>query len=604
MKDKPGLVKAGFNHLPGAILLLTVLGFGLNAAGLGGKSLRPNPPFRQQRSSPDSIKTVRQYFAALHATDSAAFKNEFEYEILLLLNPPQKRAYDSLRTLAARKAYIELYWKALNPNPLLPENDRLVDHLRRRSYVRANFSSPKPPYFDDRGKYHIKYGKPAFRYQDPGGIRRVSFFSPANYPQVQRLYPYKQAPEEFYMAAANETWSYENVTRDFVVHFIKEGVGFREITDLTDVLTSRQRRNLSWQWGDLIKQRAAVSPVLGRAAQRIEQFETTLIHAAAPQRRGELLMGDLQSPNEKIMEIAASNERETGKAKIAAPANAHETIKAVNRLTFSNAIAQFRGPNGFTRVDLIFYSPLKKNFVEQLDTLATDTVSAGFAWMLRNQNLDSLASYRTKREFPLKFAAMENFPNAVGCLSFVAAPQEAELSLQVQNRQDGRLGYSRKIFTIRDFTGNGLMLSDVQFYAEVQNENQNAVLPTFEKQNFMLAPYPHLKVRQSLPLFCYFEIYNLRAAGIKEAYEVTYKVISDLSQESLFKKFSRWLSGGKEAAISLSHQQAVVDDSAQELIAIDLGNLGSGTHRLEITVADANNAAIKTSVEREIIIEE
>jgi hypothetical protein len=138
----------------------------------------------------------------------------------------------------------------------------------------------------------------------------------------------------------------------------------------------------------------------------------------------------------------------------------------------------------------------------------------------------------------------------------------------------------------------------------VKNENQSLILPTLEKQNLLLAPYPYLKVRKHVPLFCYFEIYNLRAAGVTESYEITYKVLSNLGQQSLFKKLSRLLTGGKETAISLSQTQPVVDDASQELIALDLGNLNSGTHRLEITVADTKNANLKASVAREVVVED
>ncbi|MGH7598888.1 MAG: GWxTD domain-containing protein [bacterium] len=563
----------------------------------------PRPAAASTRRN-DSIKTEKQYFAALRAADSTAFHNEFATEFLLLLDRPMSQAYDSLSTLAERKAFVEYYWKASNPAPLLPANLRLAEHLQRREFARRNFPASAPPYFDDRGKYYLKYGKPINRFEDPGGLRRVGFFSSANYRAIQSQYSYKGGPEEHYTVNANESWAYPNLARDFVVHFVKAGPAFREIESLTEVLASHQKKNLPWQWSDLIKQRAAISPFLGQTAQQIEKFESAIIAASGNPNRPGLLRVDVQSVSERLLEVTRSNDVAAGEVRRDLPVNGYEAVHAANRLAFQEHLAQFRGVNGHTRVEITFLAPLKKNFVDQLDSLTMDTIAVEFAWMLRDHNLDSMAAKRWQNTFPAKWAVAENLPNAVGRLAFLAPPQQAELALQVQSGRLDKLGYSKKPLAIRDFNGSQLMLSDLQLYAEVKNENQSLVLPALEKQNFLLAPYPYLKVRRGIPLFCYFEIYNLRAAGVAESYEITYKVFSNLGRQSLFKKLSRLLAGGRETAVSLSQTQPVVDEASQELIALDLGNLASGAHRLEITVADAKNANLKASVAREIVVED
>ncbi len=552
----------------------------------------------------DSIQTTAQYLAALHAADSSAFAREFEIDFRLLLESQQLRAYDSLATTAERKSFVELYWRAVNPAPLLAENDRLADHLRRRLYVRKHFAQRKPPYFDDRGTYYLKYGKPSVRYEDPGGIRRVAFFNLANYELLRRMYSLKGQPEQYYNVIANETWAYENVARDFVVHFMKEGASFREITDLSEIIVNHQRKDQSWQLSDLIKQRAAVSPVLGRTSMEIEQFEVAMLHAIGLQRRGELILSEIQAPAERIFEIARANEYEAEKARAEVPASAHEPIKAVNRVAFTESIAQFRGPNGYNRIEIDLFAPFKNNFVAKLDTANTDTLFLEFAWLLRDVQLEEIGGQRTRREIPLKLAARENLPRAAGRLTFLALPQPMELFLQMKDRVNGHLGFSRRAFELRDFNGKEPALSDLQFYAEVKNESQSAVLPIVDKQNFALTPYPYPKIRKRIPLFCYFEIYHLRSAGITGDYEINYRVISDLTQESLFKKFSRLLTGAKESAVSMSRAQAATDDSAQELIALDLGNLTRGVYRLEVTVTSVANPKLKASVVREIEVED
>ncbi len=605
MKDKQSLVSCRRPLVCCAgLLALTILRLAITPPIIALQAPRPAASSGWQDRSWDSIKTEQQYFTALRAADSTTFHNEFEAEFMLLLDRPLSQAYDSLSTLAERKAFVEYYWKAGNPAPLLPLNLRLAEHLRRREFARRNFSAPDPPYFDDRGKYYLKYGQPVNRFEDPGGLRRVGFFSSANYRAIQSQYSYKGGPEEHYTVNANESWAYPNLARDFVVHFVKAGPAFREIESLTEVLISHQKKNLAWQWSDLVKQRAAISPFLSQMAQQIEKVESAVIASSNNPNRLGLLRADVQSLSERLLEVARSNDVAAGKVRHELPVNAYAPVNAANWLVFQEHLAQFRDANGRTRVEVTFLAPLKKNFVDRLDSLSLDTIAVEFAWMLRDKNLDSLAAKRWQNTFPAKWAAAENLPNAVGRLSFLSPPQQAELVLQAQSRRLDKIGYSQKMLNIRDFKGSELMLSDLQLYTEVKNENQSLVLPTLEKQNFLLAPYPYLKVRRGIPLFCYFEIYNLRAAGVTESYEITYKVLSNLGRQSLFKKLSRLLTGGKETAVSLSQTQPVVDEASQELIALDLGKLASGAHRLEIMVTDAKNAHLKASVAKEIVVED
>ncbi|MDZ7363007.1 MAG: GWxTD domain-containing protein [candidate division KSB1 bacterium] len=584
--------------------LVLTFDLAINAPAFAVQVPQPLPSSTSHRSARDSIQTERQYFAALRTADSTTFQKEFESEFLLILNPTLRQSYDSLTTLAERKAFVEYYWKASNPAPLLSFNLRLREHLRRREFARQNFPAPEPPYFDDRGKYYLKYGRPVQRFEDPGGLRRVEFFSAAAYRAIQSQYSFKGGPEQNYSVTANESWAYPNVSRDFVVHFMKDGPAYREIESLTELLASHQQKNLPWQWSDLIKQRAAISPFLGQVAQQIERFESAVLASSANPNRPGLLRAEVQSVTERLSEVSRGAEQMASQARRSLPATAYEPMTANNRLVFQESIAQFRGPHGHTRVEITLLAPLKKNFVDQLDSLSHDTIAVEFAWMLRDENLDSLAARRWQNVFPAKSAALENLPNAVGRSSFLALPQQIELALQVQSRRFDKLGYAKRALNIRDFSGPQLLLSDLQFYTEVRNEAQSLILPTLEKQNLLLAPYPYLKIRKRLLLFCYFEIYNLRAAGITESYEITYKIVSNNNQESLLKKISRLLTGGKEAAISISQTQPVVDDASPELIALDLGNLGSGAHRLEITVADAKNANRKANVTREIVVED
>jgi hypothetical protein len=211
--------------------------------------------------------------------------------------------------------------------------------------------------------------------------------------------------------------------------------------------------------------------------------------------------------------------------------------------------------------------------------------------LLRDRQFEPVAEDAMMSEFQAKWAAAAKFPNAVGKLTVTALPSESELTLQIKDVRQDKIGFSRHRLGIRDFRGDALMISDIQFLTEVTYANQRQILPVFTKLNTAVAPYPFEKIRQTIPLLCYFEIYNLKSAGVIDNFEVVYKVISEKS-------------GGKNIAVSVRYTRPVTDDTAPELIGIDLHKVPKGAHRLEITVTAMNNRNITSNIQKEIQIED
>ncbi len=550
------------------LLVASVLVFSPRLAKptLAHSTLGQVKPFLSQEDQAGTLKTEKQYMAALRTAETITFKNEFETEFLLLLDAQQTQAYDSLTTLDSRKAYIENYWKAANPNPLLPENDWLAEVLKRRAYARENFPAPAPPYFDDRGKYYFKYGKPSFRFEDAGDFN---------------AYP-------------NESWSYENVTRNFLVHFVKDGAVYREIDDLTMILISGRRiapEKRAANWSVLAIKRAAVSPVFGRAAAKLHELATARLHAAAFPNSLTVLTIEAAIPHTIQMQISEQAQQDAIKARNATPPAAHDEIQAVNKLQFTHDLAQFRDLKGATRLEISLLSPLHKNLLKKFSRDSADTLQLSYRCLLRDQQFEPVAEDGMMSELQTKSAATAKIPNAVGKLTVTAQPGENELTLQIKDVRQDKIGFTRQVLGIRDFRGDTLMISDIQFLTEIAGANQRQILPVFTKLNTAVAPYPFEKIHQTIPLLCYFEIYNLKSAGIIDNYEVVYKVISKKS-------------GGKNIAVSVSYTRPVTDNTAPELIGIDLRKVQKGAHRLEISVTATNNPNITSNIQKEIQIDE
>lgn len=533
----------------------------------------------------DSLPVTLHYFDRMFSANDSIFIQEFEREFLLILNDTQTQYYHDLSGVTEKKEFINYYWRVNNPNPVLDQNDLLLGHIRRCAYARANYSTGDPKNIDDRGRYYIKYGEPQARFVDPGGMRRIALFTPGIYERIKRYYGFKGAPPKNYTTPANETWSYENISANFVVHFVSGVRGFREIDSLSDILTSRKLANMAWQWSDLIKQRAPISPTLSEVSAEITAFEDQiLLDALSRNTSGERVSKG--AADDKMIQYLKKGEEpiENGRSRI--PTIFYKPIHAENQIPFSHRIAQFRGADNHSRVEIFFLSPLVNNFLPDEDNKMLDTVSVEFSAMLRNRFHNPIAREQISAFAIVNRFEKETLENAVGMLILEAKPQSSDLTMQIRNLRKSQTGFSRLNMDVRDFNSSTLMISDIQLYWQIENENLMDNLPSIEKQGLILSPYPFQKIRKSETVFCYFEIYNLISSGVRDEYELTYKITSQDDKKGLFSKLTRLLKGREEISISLQQEQIVRGDFVEELIGLDMSNLGNGKHLLEIQVAD------------------
>ncbi len=524
-------------------------------------------------SAADSVLAEQAYFTALYAADDTTFQREFEREFLLLLAKPEAQMYTSLVTSAARKDFIVQYWKAANPNPLSRENDWLKDFLRRRAFARKNFPHPEPPFVDDRGKYYLKYGKPLRRYEDFGSLEVL----------------------------ANETWSYENVTRDFLVHFRREGKYFREVQNLIEILSGRRRFDPDVEARVLIamaRQRASVSPVFGRVFAKWLDLNTTQRHEQSFPTSHLPLAIEWQQPHDILYAAAQLAKAEVAQAQRLAPPSAHDEVEARNKIELHEEYVQFRGPKGSTRVELAVRAPLKKNLTKKFSRETQEVLRLEYRARLNDASFKPLSEDSLRLELPIRVAAAQEFPSAVGKLALTAMPQSGDVTVQIRNANNDRLGFTRKELALREFASTGLMLSDLQLLFEVVNEAEKQILPTETKQERVVAPYPFDAIRKAWPVLCYFEIYNLHMTN----YELTYQITAAHGCAGLTEHEQQFKADKNAPAISVTTVRPVTDKTQEELLALDLSQLKKGEYCLEVMVADANDRAVAVRAQKHIVI--
>ena len=534
--------------------------------------------YRSEHECVGDILTQKHYYDALQRADAPVFYADFDADFVLLLNDAQLLRYRRLPDLAQKKAFIRKYWKAADPNPLLPENDWLKDFLRRRQYVRENFMIPGTHEYDDRGLYYLKYGKPLRRYYDPGGKQRVSLEG------IFYRGVLASRPVEYIDTVPNESWSYDNINRNFVVHFVQEGNRYREAEDLSEAVTFVSGSGkysielMARLWYLLLTRRAYLSHDMQDAEQ--EMLWVLDENAMYAQKMPYLVQRDYERARNLAIEEA--------------PPVAYEPVDAIAKLEMDRWISQFRDREGQTRVEVDIYVAMGKNLID--DLADDDTLAVLFSTLFRDGDFESVQKRDARSVMPLAFARARKISHVTGAVSLLLPAQRGDLTFQVRDVATDKLGFSRQNFKVRAFPADSIVMSDVRFFTQA-DEALKKVLPVTRVMGLDLVPYPDLELHRSLPLLCYFEIYNFPAENSEDQYELEYKVTALTPARGLVGVLLGKM-GLKKTSISSSYEMDSRGRMSAEVLALDLKNLPPGTYTLTVTLSSRKQKNILATAER------
>ncbi len=535
----------------------------------------------------DSLNIKNDYLELLYSVDSVTFVHEFEYPFLVLLNEFQSEYYNSLQSLDTKKEYIRFYWNRENPNPLDAENRWLKSFIERQNYTKKYYSFNRPPYYDDRGKYYLKYGKPSSKYVQRGESRSentsTSFETGTTLLSLNVENTLGTLGQEISIINEVEMWSYENLVNDFVIYFEREMTTFEEVRYPGRLQNERPSRKRSIWWYHLNKM-FFYSPYLTRFYVDVQE---------------DIDSGRLDFDVALVKGITIAQSKESI-AKVIAPDFAENPEPEERSLHFIDDIFQFRGPEGSTRIETSFLVPIKEIYGD-IGPSTADSLSIHYSELLRDMDYNLVNGTHSLRSFPVQSAAREGLEYAMNVISLITPSLTGELTLQIKNNDTGHLGYTKKFINIRSFQDNELMLSDIQLFKEIITADQRFVLPASVKGGFYAAPYPFPEIQKSKPVLLYFEVYNIVEDGSSEEYTLEISVDWDESRENRARKFFDFLTRRNKYSIGRTDTRITNRNTTREAIQFDMSSLRNGPYILSITVSDVSNNNNVTS-SKEIIL--
>lgn len=581
----------------------------------------------QQTEGPDRAEP--RFFANLVRADSAEFALDYEMPFMFVLNDDERKDYNTIEDIEGRKNYIARYIRSKDKNPLYDYNLWFLEYMDRVRFARKEFPSKEPPYFDDRGKVIIKYGKPFRKFTSNGGLKRVELFyddmmdhaamsqavsnrvssamdgnvtqqagaSLRSEPLLKRLYSIGQEPDIEFFVKPNETWHYVFGFEEFSVHFVKEG-RFRRVESLKDALLSTREHEVIWQWSELIKERDHLSMKLGNLSESIRLFEDRLRDIT------EVVISENggSKPHLTLLIEKSSFEHQEKTTEFIVGPNADNRFTKVNTLNFAYDIAQFRNEDGKTRLEILFRVPIQPSLDQRTKWYLPDSLELTFESMLRNSDFENVSAAGSSFLYPVDRNLELGYDNAVGRVIMRADPQVAELTLNVEESIGEQTGFLQDEISLRDFSGRNLMISDILFYAEGTDPDADKTLPVEEIGSIKIIPYPSEEISRSRPMLCYFEIYNIQDSGIRGTYDIDIEISMSDSMRSTLGKVASYLSRSRRFSTSVKQSRMPDSNDSRELLSLDISTLRDGAFVFSVTVSDQNDKSISARSQKIIRI--
>ncbi len=547
----------------------------------------------------DNMRPFTEYSRELNASSDDEFIREYESMFLPVFSKKETEIYLNLKGVSERKSFIVDYIKSKDENPIFPVNYWFLEYSGRITNAKKEFSRNKSPYIDDRGKYYLKYGRPDERFIDRGGIKRQKllqklYADPGKLKMMRELYNFSPPAADFHVKP-NETWYYDQNGEHIIVHFVKEGY-YKEVNSLTDALIDGREKNVAWQWMELIKERFDIAPALYDANSTIMLFEDVIYNGTESSN----MRISTQNPHSQITETRNRLDITERRTKRYIKPNINLRYDNFKTIDLEISIAQFKGDNNKTRVEIIFNIPKFDDLFDQ-DISNRESIEMEYKYVIQNEKYNAVIESEYTNNFDISLLKQTDYDYLISEAFLNIDPMSAKITGQIKDIATEKIGFTQDTIAVTDFSGSELMLSDLKFYMQLENEARKNIFPVSQINNFEVMPYPYTSFKKSTPVFCYFEMYNLLQNRIEVLYDIEIKLYRK-NNKNLISKLGSVFSKEKENNFGIIYQRQTTENNSNELISLDLSDLDDGIYLLEINIADQIDKSRVTRITKEVRI--
>jgi len=483
-----------------------------------------------------------------------------------LLSRSSRGVHDMYRLRAEQGPELAAWWRAQDPDPGTPHNERILEHLRRVQHAASEYACEScPAGYDDRGTVYVRLGPPENRndvFYDYFEIPLGMGFDPPDhsiwfYPEYGQYAIFPMVDRgEAYRTSDTEAL----IPRSFRHGFSHSRRGTRK--------TVATLRTIQWVYRELVRndQYARIYAEVWEYLNRVSQ----------PRRRPQsLAMSYLQQIRQADYELASQRRKRVPRQRSLVH-DGLRTIRTVARTT------RFLEPDGTTRTLLSWsHAP---------ETLPTPGVVVAHA-----VHYDS--TYQTQQRKERTYPAVADSTADLGqvralTVNDIRGPHHVHLQWDAYPRDslaDGRLVHAERTHTaVARYdtlkalpTDPGrLVLSDLlpgRYRPSASPKDTAGIGPRGE----VFTPYPFSRIRVDQPLSLYFEVYNLTFGGDDRTdYMITYALERKMP--------GQWAFGeGRDEQTATTIESEGTSRQSGEVIELDLSEaIGAEALRITVRVID------------------
>ncbi len=520
------------------------------------------------KSRPDVLQEVYEtYFSLIDPDEKTVYRD------LAHVAPPDELASWKEAGGEERDARWHAFWNARDSNPATVTNERLVAHYRRVTYARYHFSRGQHPY-DRRGEIYVRYGEPENRRGDVFIADRNAYQSAA----------ISDEPAVDAIRERNNRFGYQlRVDRGYLTIVPPEGVSEAEINSVGGFLAD----GIVASSANLALQRARKGMGAGYATESWVYARYGLELYFVDQFGGgrfDYPWGNLLTNQQAMVRQERFSPRRLAEELIAeSPAEYLHDLDG-DPLEYAFDAVTFRADAGATELDLSYNIPAwqfgdvsdgkgDSTRLEHLVTLRDSTMAPRFTHAFGFGPFD-----RPKR---MMYESHVKVPVYALPASVVAPPGSFTLAVQVRDEASRRIGVYRKPVTLSDYSGEGLLISDLKLATLIA---PTGVQGPFVRKGLNITPNPGRIYIRGNPVYVYYELYNLGLDGEKKsAYEIRYE-IRPLDGNERHGWSARGQRDMQTALMAFTGEGFSTED--REYTSLDTGDLPAGEYILTVTLTD------------------
>ena len=540
----------------------------------------------QLKNMPMAEQTAVAYLEGLDEHNRAMFE-----DIRVVASPEEIHTFNAL-PIEERAAYIRAFWQRRDPTPATPENEWLVEHIRRIMYARRHFFSSRGPW-DRRGEIYIRYGHPAHwsrsdnvRFEiDPEVVRvkerlLMSLTDDARkelIANIQRIRTSVRQPGEKVGPGFEGTvglTDFENVdygprvnargsppqvvrgriTSDMPLSHRDAGIGTDHSRGYPLFPVDGDKPWEYWIYPEVNGGIEIVFTSLARGG----DFDYPIPSSIRAEARDNAVVWNRRRP-EDIVNRAVARE---------------PSLLDLRRetLDFYADMADFRGKQRQTRLEIYYSLPVS----EQPETTQYERGLALFdtTWTPIFQKVEPLSNISDQTDI------------IVDRLVVDIPPGRYYLGVQVHDTAGNRLGTQKQAIEVESYTGDGLMLSDIELANRIEEQ---------EADSLNIIPQPSKSFAAGQPVAIYYEIYGLTKDTFGQTrYQMHYRIAPAQGQAPavrVLQSVGKLLGIVSEKEFTVSYEQVGETESELSYLEIDVTDSTQGMYELEVKISDLNASA-------------